>query len=153
MNPSRSFTMSNLGWHLPAFIDKHPKLVSPSLHLAQDMVRFQWAQVEAVYGPSLPPLTVDDLLGNNKNPAKIRLTLQPYISILHLRYPLDQYLIRLKKSGLRGEASNAVEENAQEKPTRKRKTPIPARRKSSSSSTASIIPSITSGSTPASIVC
>jgi len=124
-HPSSSFTMRNLGRHLPAFIDKHPDLVRPRLHLAQDMVRFEWAQVEAFDGRSLPPLTVDDLLGQNKNPAKIRLTLQPYISLLHLRYPLDQYLIRLKKTGLRGEASNAVEENELEKPARKRRTPIP----------------------------
>jgi hypothetical protein len=124
-HPSSSFTMRNLGRHLPAFIDNHPNLVSPRLHLAQDMVRFEWAQVEAFDGRSLPPLTVDDLLGENKNPVKIRLTLQPYISLLHLRYPLDQYLLRLKKTGLRGEASNAVEENEKEKPTPKRRTPIP----------------------------
>jgi hypothetical protein len=124
-HPSTSFTMRNLGRYLPAFIDKHPKLVSPRFHLAQDMARFEWAQVEAFDGRALPALTVDDLLGQNKNPAKIRLTLQPYISLLHLRYPLDQYLIRLKKSGLRGEASNAIEENEPEKPIRNRKTPIP----------------------------
>ena len=32
---------------------------------------------------------------------------------------------RLKKDGLRGDASNAVEENETEKPQRKRRTPIP----------------------------
>jgi len=124
-HPSTSFTMRNLGRHLPAFIDEHPKLVAPRLHLAQGMVRFEWAQVEAFDGRALPPVTVDDLLGDNKNPAKIRLSLQPYISLLHLRYPLDQYIMRLKKTGLRGDASNAIEENEVEKSVRKRRTPIP----------------------------
>ena len=127
-HPSTSFTMRNLGRHLSAFIDKHPRLVAPRLHLAQDMARFEWAQVEAFDGRALPPLTVDDLLGKHKNPAKIRLSLQPYISLLHLRFPLDQYLIRLKKTGLRGDASNAIEENELEKPLRKRRPPIPRAR-------------------------
>jgi hypothetical protein len=122
-HPSTSFTMRNLGRFLPAFIDKHPQLVAPRFPLAQDMVRFEWAQVEAFDGPTLPPLTADGLLNKHKNPATIRLSLQPYISILHLRYPVDQYIIKLKKSGLRGEASNAVEENELEKPARKKRTP------------------------------
>jgi hypothetical protein len=124
-HPSTSFTMRNLGRYLPAFIDKHPGLVVPRFALAQDMVKFEWAQVEAFDGAALPPVTADDLLGKHKNPATIRLSLQPYISILHLRYPLDQYVIKLKKSGLRGEASNAVEENELEKPARRRQVPIP----------------------------
>jgi len=40
------------------------------------------------------------------------LELQPYLSILALRYAVDDFLIALKKGttdGLRGEASNAVE--------------------------------------------
>jgi hypothetical protein len=122
-HPSTSFTMRNLGRFLPAFIEKHPDLVAPRFHLALDMARFEWAQVEAFDGPALPPITVDDLLG--KDPAKIRLSLQPYMSVLQLRYPLDDYLIRLKKPGLRGEASNAVEENSPEKSRVKGRSPIP----------------------------
>jgi hypothetical protein len=124
-HPSTSFTMRNLGRFLPAFIDKHPELVAPRVHLAQDMIRFEWAQVEAFDGHNLPALMVDDLLEKNKNPENIRLSLQPYISVLHLRFPLDRYIIRLKKTGLRGQASNAVQENELEKLTRKRRTPIP----------------------------
>jgi len=122
-HPSTSFTMRNLGRFLPGFIEKHADLVEPRFQLASDMARFEWAQVEAFDGPTLPPVTVDDLLG--KDPAKIRLSLQPYMSVLQLRYPLDDYLIRLKKPGLRGEASNAVEENSPEKSRVKRRSPIP----------------------------
>lgn len=122
-HPSTSFTMRNLGRFLPAFIEKNPKLVSPRLHLALDMARFEWAQVEAFDGKSLPAVTVDDLLG--KDPAAIRLALQPYITVLQLRYPLDEYLIRLKKSGLRKDASNAMEETSPEKSRAVRKPRIP----------------------------
>jgi hypothetical protein len=87
------------------------------------MARFEWAQVEAFDGKSLPPVTVDDLLG--KDPAGIRLALQPYITLLQLRYPLDEYLIKLKKSGLRKDASNAMEETSPEKGRPSRKPPIP----------------------------
>lgn len=122
-HPSRSFTLRNLGRLLPQFVEQNPKLVAPRYELAIDMARFEWAQVEAFDGPARPPVTVDDLLGNN--PQKIRLAFQPYLSVLHLRYPLDDYVIRLKKDGLRGEASNAVEETLSENKTAKRRTPIP----------------------------
>jgi hypothetical protein len=125
-HPSTSYTLRNLGRFLPAFIEKRPELVAPRFDLALDMARFEWAQVEAFDGPALPPITVDDLLG--KDPAKIRLSLQPYMSVLQLRYPLDDYLIRLKKPGLRGEASNAVEESSPDKSHRKPRSPIPLAR-------------------------
>jgi hypothetical protein len=41
--------------------------------------------------------------------------------VLKLKYPVDDYVIRLKKSGLRGEASNAMEEDEpQDEPPKKR---------------------------------
>jgi Putative DNA-binding domain len=122
-HPSRSFTLRNLGQSLPQFVERNPKLVTPRYELAIDMARFEWAQVEAFDGPARPPVTVDDLLGNN--PQKIRLALQPYLSLLRLRYPLDDYVIRLKKDGLRGEASNAVEETLSENKKAKRRAQIP----------------------------
>jgi hypothetical protein len=125
-HPSTSYTMRNLGRHLPGFIEKHPELVSPRFKLALEMARFEWAQVEAFDGKTLPALTVDDLLG--KDPAKMRLALQPYVSVLQLRYPLDEYMVRMKKPGQRGDASNAVEEISREKTKSKRRPQIPVAR-------------------------
>ena len=122
-HPSTSYTMRNLGRFLPGFVEKHPELVQPRFKLALEMARFEWAQVEAFDGKSLPALSVDDLLG--KDPAKLRLGLQPYISVLALRYPVDEYIIRLKKPGQRGDASNAFEEVSPEKGKNKRLPPIP----------------------------
>lgn len=119
-HPSRSYSLRNLSARLPEFIENNPQLVTPHFDLALDMARFEWAQVVAFDGPARPPVTVDQLLG--KDPAKLRLSLQPYITLLDLRYPLDEFLIQMKKTGLRGEASNAISESAGSNRTRKRRS-------------------------------
>src|SRR5262249_21347265 len=113
----------NLGDRLEQFITERPELVAPKLALAREMAAFEWAQVVAFDGPEHPPLTVDDLLG--KNPAKLRLGVQPYITLLELHYPLDDYTIALKKhqTALRSEASNAVDAPPEEAPPPKMKPP------------------------------
>ncbi|MGA2583340.1 MAG: DNA-binding domain-containing protein [Tepidisphaeraceae bacterium] len=123
--PSRSYTLRNLGSHMPEFIEKNPRLVAPRKELALDMAKFEWAQVVAFDDPVRPSIGVDDLLG--KNPAKLRLALQPYVQLLELRYPLDHYVLALKKHKLRGEASNAMDESQSAKADRKssRRPPIP----------------------------
>jgi hypothetical protein len=121
-HPSRSFDLRNLGSHLVPFMEKHPSLVGPRRRLALDMAKFEWAQMIAFDGPVKRALTVDDLLG--KPPNKIRLAIQPYITILSLGYPLDEYSIKLKKHALRGDASNAIEE-VRGRSRAKRRPPLP----------------------------
>jgi hypothetical protein len=116
--PSRSFTLRNLGDRLAQFIPERPGLIDfKRRQLALDMAAFEWAQVVAFDGPELPPLDVDELLG--KDPNKLRLGLQPYITLLQMQYPLDDFTIALKKqaSALRSEASNAVETPADKSST------------------------------------
>jgi len=125
-NPSRSFTMRNLSAKMPSFISANPQLVGSKLDLARDMARFEWAQVEAFDGPALSAVSVDDLLG--RDPNKLRLRLQPYLTILDIAYPLDDFVLSLKQDNLRGEASNAVEKPSDAKPTRKRKAILPRRK-------------------------
>ena len=98
-HPSTSFTLRNLGQHLVPFL-RHP--------MAHDMARLEWARIVAFDGEARPVVTADDLL--DSNPGKLRLALQPYITLLKLRYPLDDYLLALKQDSLRAEASNAVTE-------------------------------------------
>ena len=107
--PSRSYTLRNLGSRLEQFLADHPHLISPRAELAIEVARFEWAQVVAFDGECKPAVTVDDLLG--ANPAKLRLSLQLYITLLELHWPLDDWTIALKKAtrALRSEASNAVE--------------------------------------------
>ena len=74
------------------------------------MVRFEWAQVVAFDDEAKPAITPDDVL--DARPDKLRLGLQPYLSLLELNYAVDEFLIAVKKSevaALRGEASNTFE--------------------------------------------
>lgn len=105
--PSRSFTLRNLPSRLEKFIREEPKWTAPHTALCLDLARFEWAQVEVYDGAALPLFTTDDLRG--ANPAKLRLALQPYLQLLLLDYPVDDFLIAIKKREalLRGDASNA----------------------------------------------
>jgi len=108
--PSNSYTLRDLGSRLEQFLRQEPQWSAPREELALDMVRFEWAQVVAFDGPSKPPLTPDDVL--DTPPSKLRLGLQPYLSLLELRYAVDEFLFAVKKREsdiLRGEASNAFD--------------------------------------------
>lgn len=107
-NPSRSFTLRNLGDRLGAFLKKEPKWARPHEKLARDMVRFEWAQIEVFDGEAKPVLTAHHL--QRCEPATLRLGLQPYLRFLKLEYPVDDFLIACKKQKrMREEVSNAVQ--------------------------------------------
>src|SRR5947207_135989 len=108
--PSASFTLRNLGSRLEKFIREEPKWAAPQAGMALDMVRFEWAQVVAFDDPAKPSITPDDIL--DAKPEKLRLGLQPYLSLLQLEYAVDEFLIAVQKSDsdvLRNEASNIIE--------------------------------------------
>ena len=106
--PSESFSLRNLGRRVEGFLRAEPKWTAPHQRLALDMVRIEWANIVAFDEGAKPPIHVDDLLG--RDPSKVRLALQPYITLLEVRYPVDDLLIAAKKGDdrLRSEASNAV---------------------------------------------
>jgi hypothetical protein len=105
--PSRSFTLRDLGSRLERFIVREPSLVAPHGAAARDLVRFEWAQIVAFDGPSKPRLKKSQL---NGVPAdKLRLSLQPYLTVMTCRHPVDEYVLAVKRDGaLRAEASNAI---------------------------------------------
>ncbi|MBV9488206.1 MAG: putative DNA-binding domain-containing protein [Verrucomicrobia bacterium] len=120
--PSESYNLRDLGNRLELFLQHEPHWVAPREELALDMVRFEWAQVMAFDGPSKPPISPDDVL--DTPPDRLRLGLQPYLSLLALRYAVDNFLIAVKQreaDSLRGEASNAVA--AGPKATKRRRSP------------------------------
>jgi hypothetical protein len=119
--PSRSYTLRNLGSRLEQFLGEQPELTAPRTSLSIEMARFEWAQVVAFDGEAKPAVTVDELLGVDS--AKLRLALQPYLTLLELNWPLDDWTIAMKKSThvLRSEASNAV----QERPASNKRFPLP----------------------------
>lgn len=105
--PSRSFTLRNLPSRLEKFLREEPRWTRPHTALCLDLARFEWAQVEVYDGAARPLFTVDDLRG--ANPARLRLALQPYLQLLLLEHPVDDFLLAIKKREalLRGDASNA----------------------------------------------
>jgi hypothetical protein len=108
--PSASFTLRNLGSRLAQFLREEPRWVAPRVELALDMVRFEWAQVVAFDDEAKPAVTPDDIL--DARPDKLRLGLQPYLSLLELDYEVDEFLMAVKKNDaavLRDEASNTFE--------------------------------------------
>ncbi len=105
--PSRSFALRNLCERLAQFIAEEPRWTAPDTALAHAVARFEWAQTVAFDGASQPPLTPDDIA--DAPPARLRLGLQPYLSLLSLDWPVDDYVIAVKqRNALRTEASNAV---------------------------------------------
>jgi hypothetical protein len=101
--PSRSYSMRNLGSRLPAWLEAHPEFAGPVPALAVDMARLEWAHVEAFDGPEAKPLGPEDLL----EPAPdLQLALQPHLTLLALRYPVDDF--RIEAGAEHGASSNAV---------------------------------------------
>jgi hypothetical protein len=125
--PSASFTLRNLGSRLPAFVQDQPAFSAPHTALATDMARFEWAQVVAFDGPALPILTQDDIL--DAGPARLRVALQPHITLLDCAYPVDEFALALKQrdAALRGEASNALAAMPGSKPAARPRLPRLAR--------------------------
>ena len=107
--PSRSFTLRNLGAGLETWLRQNGKWVRGKRTLALDMVRLEWADIEAFDSAAEPTVHPEDL--NGVSVPTLRLHLQPYLQLLQLRYPVDNLLLRI-----RGEdegvdfASNAVTE-------------------------------------------
>jgi len=106
--PSRSFTLRNLCSRLPQFIAEEPRWTAPHTALAFDVARFEWAQTVAFDGEARPVPEPEALA--DAPPSRLRFRLQPYLSLLALDYPVDDFVIAVKKrEALRGEASNAVD--------------------------------------------
>ena len=109
-HPSTSFSMRNLGRPLESFLRANPKYAGRREALALDMVRLEWAQIEAFDNASLPSLTSDDFLDTPLH--RLRVRLQPHVILLEAGYAVDNLVLAAKQadSGMRGEASNAMDE-------------------------------------------
>ncbi len=112
--PSRSFTLRNLGSQLEDWLHKHPHWGGKKQALAIDIVKLEWAEIDAFDGKDETPLSPEDLsAGAGPN---LRLRLQPYIHLLSLRYPVDDLLLDIKKTEEDSDfASNAFHEKRKRK--------------------------------------
>src|SRR3954469_2873375 len=113
--PSTSFTLRNLGSKLESWLRKHPNWAGEKQPVALDIVRLEWADIEAFDGAAEPPLEARDLAGLPGE--NLRLKLQPYVRLLSFRYPVDDLLLAVRKE----DEDTAFASNAfQEKRKRKR---------------------------------
>jgi hypothetical protein len=108
-HPSRSFTLRNLGAQLETWLRENPLWLRDRRVLALDMVRLEWADIEAFDGQAKPALRSEDLL--EVDAAKLQLGIQPYVQLLELHYPVDDLLLEVKHGDdTPDRASNAVQE-------------------------------------------
>jgi len=104
--PSQSFTLRNLGARLAGWLQRKPQYAGKTPSLALDMVRLEWAHIEAFDGAAEQVLGPEDLIELGPD---FRAGLQPYIRLLEFEYPVDKLLIQVNRvSEEHEEASNAV---------------------------------------------
>ena len=106
--PSRTFTLRNLPDRMARFIAEEPRWTRPHAALCRDIARFEWARVEVFDTAARPVFTTDDLLDTDT--GRLRLALQPYLQLLELDYPLDDFFLAVKQRDelSRGDASNTA---------------------------------------------
>jgi Putative DNA-binding domain len=108
--PSRSFTLRNLGARLGTWLRRNPKWIRGKQTLALDMVRLEWAEIQAFDGGAEPALRLEDLSGISV--PGLRLRVQPYVQLLEFHYPVDDLGIEVREDDEGADfASNALTEN------------------------------------------
>lgn len=91
-HPSRSFTLRNLGSHLPEWLVANPGYAGRRHRLAVDVARIEWAFVQAFDSAEREPLTIDQIATLDANS---RLALQPHVQLIALGYPADDLVLNL----------------------------------------------------------
>ena len=91
--PSISFTLRDLGSRLEPWLCQHPEFTAGQEQLALDMVRLEWADIEAYDAAEWPKLTQEELQALGEDPA---FHLQPNLFLLDLGYPLDDFLLSVR---------------------------------------------------------
>ncbi len=121
--PSQSFTLRNLGSQLEGWLEKHPAYAGKKIALALDVVRLEWAYIEAFDNAEERALTLADM---GQLDGDSQLSLQPHLRLLHLAHAVDDFVIEVhRQQGSQGVASNAVTEA---KHSRGRRLPLSLRR-------------------------
>jgi hypothetical protein len=107
--PSRSFTLRNLGARLESWLRRNPTWIRDRRVLSLDMARLEWADIEAFDGLAKPALRSEDL--HETVAPNLQLSIQPYVRLLELHYPVDDLLLEVKHGDETLDfASNAVQE-------------------------------------------
>jgi Putative DNA-binding domain len=121
--PSQSFTLRNLGSRLESWLRAHREHITGVEDIALDMVRLEWAEIEAFDEASKPKLAEADLAALGPDP---QFALQPFIRLLALHYPVDEMILAIRREQrVIDIASNAVTERPPRRRARMRTLPKP----------------------------
>jgi len=93
-HPSRSFTLRNLGSNLLDWLFQNPHFAGRKIKLALDVVRVEWACIEAFDNSEFAPLNIEEIAALGANP---QLALQPYVQLLALDYPADDLVLDMHR--------------------------------------------------------
>jgi hypothetical protein len=93
--PSESFTLRDLGSRLEGWLRAHPELIADRERVALDMVRLEWADIEAFDAAQFPTLSQKELGSLGEDPV---FQLQPYLQLLDLAYPVDELLLKVRET-------------------------------------------------------
>lgn len=115
-HPSRSFTLRNLGSHLPQWLEANPQFTGRRHRLAVDVARIEWAFVEAFDNGERAPLTLEQI---STLDAGSRLDLQPHLRLITLSYPADDLVLSLHKHEKRQASEAGVKHDEDEEPPAK----------------------------------
>jgi hypothetical protein len=102
-HPSRSFTLRNLGSKLLDWLTQNPQCAGRRQALALDVVRVEWACIEAFDNAERAPLSAGEVAAIG---ADSQLALQPYVQLLALQYPADDLVLDMHQNQKR-ESSEA----------------------------------------------
>jgi hypothetical protein len=105
VHPSRSFSLRNLGSKLVDWLADHPQHAGRRQRIALDVVRIEWAFVEAFDNAERTPLTLDQIATLD---GASQLGLQPHLQLLALDYAADELVLDLHKQQKRGTSEAGV---------------------------------------------
>ncbi len=111
-HPSRSFTLRNLGSHLPEWLAAHPELGGRRNRLALDAARIEWAFIEAFDSAEREPLTIEQIATLDGNS---RLALQPHLQLIALNFPVDDLVLELHKRQKRQASEAGIQHEDEER--------------------------------------
>lgn len=93
-NPSTSWTLRDIGKHVPTWLAAHPEFTGRRHQLALDIAALEWAYVDCFDGLRLPPLSPSDLEAIR---PESKIDLQPHLQLLELSYPVDELVLAVRR--------------------------------------------------------
>lgn len=104
--PSTSWTLRDLSAELPQLLEQHLELARDNHRLAVDIAHLEWAYVEAFDGAKLEPLAAEELAQLSPEST---LVLQPHLRLLAVDYPVDEFVLAVKKPEEKAVTSSAAQ--------------------------------------------